>query len=63
MHVHTDEISILEIEAIQLVAGLLGIHDIFKHDESGTLGIVRDALTYLTGFQSVVSQTTVSESF
>ena len=43
----TNKISILEVEAIQLVAGLLGVHDVFKDDVGGALGVVCNALTYL----------------
>lgn len=50
---HTDQIAVLEVEAIQLVTRLLGIHDIFVDDECGTLGIVCDALTDLTALVSV----------
>lgn len=37
----------MEVKAVQLVAGLFRIHDIFKDDESGSLGVVRDALADL----------------
>lgn len=42
-----DEIAGLEVEAIQLVAGLLGVHDVFEDDECGTLGLWGHALAYL----------------
>jgi hypothetical protein len=44
----TNEIPILEVEAIQLIACLLRIHDIFINDEAGALGVVRRALPYLS---------------
>lgn len=42
-----DEIAGLEVEAIQLVAGLLGIHDVFEDDECGTLSLRGHALADL----------------
>lgn len=44
----TDEIPVLEVEAIQLVASLLGIHHILVNDKRRTLRIVCDALADLT---------------
>lgn len=44
----TDEVSVLKVEAVQLVAGLLSIHDIFVNDECGAFGVVGDALADLT---------------
>jgi len=49
----TDEVAVLKIEAVQLIAGLLGVHDIFEDDEGGTLGGVGDALADLTTWSSV----------
>jgi hypothetical protein len=43
----TNEVSVLEVEAIQLVAGLFGIHDVLVHDEGRSLGIVGNALADL----------------
>ena len=45
--VQHDEIAILEVEAVQLVAGALGVHDIFVDDEGGAFGVCRDALADL----------------
>jgi hypothetical protein len=45
--VRTDEIAVLEVEAVQLVAGLLGIQDFLVNDECGPLGVVGDALADL----------------
>lgn len=44
---HTDEIAVLEVEAVQLVAGLLRVHDILEDDKSSALGVVRNALSHL----------------
>jgi hypothetical protein len=44
---HTDKVTVLEVEAIQLVAGLLRIHHVFIDYESGALRIIRDALADL----------------
>ena len=46
-YVHTNEISVLEIEPVQLITCLFRVHDILVHDKSGSLGVVRDALAYL----------------
>jgi len=43
----TNEISVLEVEAVELVASRLGVHYVFIDDECGALGVIRDALTYL----------------
>jgi len=56
----TDEVAILEVEAVQLIASLLGIHDIFVYDESSALGGVGDALTDLAGWVSVTVQPAMS---
>jgi hypothetical protein len=45
----TDEVTALEVEAVELVAGLLGVHDIFVDDKGGALGVVGDALSDLAG--------------
>ena len=45
--VENDEIAILEVEAIQLVAGGFGVHDILVDDEGGALCVVRNALANL----------------
>lgn len=44
----TDQVSALEVEAVQLVAGLLRIHDILVDDESGALGVGGNALADLS---------------
>ena len=49
----TDEVSILEVEAIQLVTSLLSVHDIFIDNEGRSFGLVGGALTYLTREQLV----------
>lgn len=43
----TDEVAILEVETIQLVAGGFGVHDILVDDERGALCVVGDALADL----------------
>jgi len=43
----TNEISVLEVEAIQLVAGLFCIHNILVNDERGAFGVVGDTLADL----------------
>jgi hypothetical protein len=43
----TNEIAVLEVEAVQFVAGLLSIHYIFVNDECGALGVVGNSLTDL----------------
>lgn len=43
----TDKIAILEVEAIELVACLLGVHYVLINDEGGTLGIAGNALADL----------------
>jgi hypothetical protein len=44
----TNEVSILEVEAIQLVAGLLGIHYVLIDNKRSSFGVVGDALADLT---------------
>jgi len=43
----TDEVAVLEVEAVELIAGLLGIHHVFIDDEGSALGVRGDALTDL----------------
>lgn len=45
--VENDEIAILEVEAVQLVASGFGVHDILVDDEGGALCVVRNALADL----------------
>ena len=45
---HTDEISILEVEAVEFVASLLGVHHVFINNECGAFGIVGNSLANLT---------------
>lgn len=44
---HTDKISVLEIESIELIACLFGVVNVFVYDKCGAFRIVRDSLTYL----------------
>lgn len=43
----TDEIAVLEIEAVQLIARLLGVHHVLVHDEGCALGVVGGSLADL----------------
>jgi len=43
----TDEVAILEVKTIQLVASGFGIHHVLIDDERSSLGIVGDALADL----------------
>lgn len=47
----TDEISILEVESVQLVASLLGIHHILIDHEGRSLCAVGDSLADLSVIQ------------
>lgn len=50
----TDKVTTLEIEAVQLVARLLRIHDVFIDNEGSSLCVARDALADLaTGDVSI----------
>ena len=44
----TNEITILEVKAVQLVASLLSIHHVLVDYESRALGVVCDSLADLT---------------
>jgi hypothetical protein len=46
----TNEIAILEVEAVQFIAGLLGIHHVLIDDKRRPLCVVGDTLTYLATF-------------
>jgi hypothetical protein len=45
---HTNKVPVLEVVAVQLVAGLLRIHNILIDNEGGALGVARNALSNLT---------------
>jgi hypothetical protein len=45
---HTNKVTALEVEAVQLVASLLCIHDVFIDDEGSSLGVAGNALADLT---------------
>jgi hypothetical protein len=49
----TDEIPVLEVEAVQLVASRLCVHHVFIDDEGGALGVVGDTLANLAVLTSV----------
>ena len=42
--IRTDQVSVLEVKAIELIAGLLGVVYILIDHKSGTLGVVGDDL-------------------
>jgi len=46
--IENDEVSVLEVETIELVACLLGVYDIFVDNEGGALCVVGDTLADLT---------------
>ena len=45
--IHTDKVAALEVEAVQLVARLLRIHDVFIDNESSALCVACNALADL----------------
>ena len=45
----TNEIAILKVEAVELVASLLRVHHIFIDYERSALGVAGNALTDLAG--------------
>jgi len=45
--VRTDKVTVLEVETVELVAGLLCVHHILIDHESRSLGRVGNALAYL----------------
>jgi len=45
----TNEVAILEVEAVQLVARLLRIHHVLIDNEGCTLGVVGNSLADLAG--------------
>jgi hypothetical protein len=53
MDSHTDKVTVLEIIPVQLVARLFCIHHVLIDDESGALGIGRNALSNLSAEGSV----------
>lgn len=46
--IEDDEVAVLEIVAVELVASLFCVYDIFVNDECGALCVVGDALADLT---------------
>jgi hypothetical protein len=44
----TNEIAILKVEAVQLIARLLGIHHVLVDDIGGSFGLVGNSLADLT---------------
>lgn len=45
----TDEVAILKVKAIQLIARRFGVHSVLIDDESCAFGVVCNALTDLPG--------------
>jgi hypothetical protein len=52
--VEHDEVAVLEVEAVQLVACALGVHDIFVDDEGSAFGVGCDALADLAAYWLLV---------
>lgn len=48
LKVHTDKVAALEVKAVQLVTGLLRVHDIVINHECSSLCVGSDALADLT---------------
>lgn len=46
--IENDEISVLEVESVKLVACLFGVYNILVDNEGGALCVVGDALADLT---------------
>jgi hypothetical protein len=44
---HTDEVAVLEIEAVELIASLLSIHYVLIDNEGSALGIASNTLADL----------------
>lgn len=55
--VEHDEVARLEVEAVQAVAGALGVVHVFIDDVGGALGVGCDALADLPGEKCCVSGT------
>lgn len=49
----TNKITVLEVKAVQLVAGLFCIHDILVHHEGRAFGIAGYTLSYLTALHGL----------
>jgi hypothetical protein len=48
-HLQTDEISVLKVESIQFITGLLCVHDIFIDHKCGAFRGIVDSLADLSG--------------
>lgn len=46
--IRTDEVSVLEVESIELIACLFGVVDVFVYYKCSALRVVRNSLTYLS---------------
>jgi hypothetical protein len=56
MYKRTNQVSVLEVESIELIACLFGVVDVFVDNKSGSFGVVRDSLADLTVIQSVLDR-------
>lgn len=52
--VENDEIAVLEVETVELVAGGFRVHHIIVDDEGSALGVGRDALADLSVIERLV---------
>lgn len=52
----TDKVTALEVEAVQLVARLLRIHDVFIDNESSALCVACNALADLTAWEISITR-------
>ena len=47
--IHTDQVSVLKIEAVELIACLFGVVDVFVDNKCSALGVIGNALADLAG--------------
>jgi hypothetical protein len=52
--IHTDQVSVLEVETIELIACLFGVVDVLVDDKSSSFGVVGDALANLAASKVVL---------
>ena len=46
--IRTDQVSVLEVEAIELIACLFGVVNVLVDNECGSLGVIGNTLANLT---------------
>jgi len=51
--IENDEVALLEVESVELVAGLLCVNYFFIDDECGAFGVVGDSLAYLANWSEL----------